>query len=208
MTESTYQSTAYQSKRSSLKIFLIIALVFIFVAVTAGAAFWWWSNRPIKPVVLDSAELQTIAKKIEIAQAEPGTPAYVPGEKSIKLTERELNGLLNRNTNMGEQVKIELAQDEIHARIRTEIDKDFPFIGGKTLKAKARFTVKTEDRKPSIVLEDFTVWGISLPNDWLANLKGQNLLGTIGGDMTDNAFARGIKEISIKSGELNIELNE
>ena len=31
------------------------------------------------------------------------------------------------------------------------------------------------------MLDDLTVWGISLPNDWLGGLKGQDLLGqTVG----------------------------
>lgn len=207
MTETTYQP-AYRAKRSPLKIFLIVALVFFLLALVAGAAWWWWSTRPIDPVVLDKSELQTVEKKIQTAQAEPGTPEYQPGAKSIVFTEHELNGLLNHNTNLGDQVKIELATGAVHARIRTKIPADFPVMGGKKVNAKARFIVETEAGKPAIILDDLTVWGISLPNDWLAGMKGQNLLGTISGNSSENGFTRGIKDIAIKNGELRIELNE
>lgn len=207
MTKTTYQSD-FRAKRNPLKIFLIAVLVLFLVALTAGAAWWWWSTRDIDPVVLSEPELVVASNKFEVVQAEPGTPEYQAGAKTIIFTEHELNGLLNHNTSLGDKLKIELATDAIHARIRAELPNDFPVMGGKKVNAKARFTVNTEAGNPAIILDDLTVWGVSLPNDWLASMKGQNLLGTISGDMSDNALARGIKDISIKNGELHIELNE
>ncbi|MGE9266997.1 MAG: hypothetical protein ACQKBY_02775 [Verrucomicrobiales bacterium] len=200
--------TTYQDKRSPVKLILIVALILLLVAISAGAAYWWWSNRPIEPTVLSAAELAQVEEKIEAAQATPESPAYEPGQKTIVLTEHELNGLLNHNTQLGDQVKIELAEDAVHARIRADLDPEIPVVGGRTLKAKARFIVKTETGQPAIILDDLTVWGISLPNDWLANLKGQNLLATVSGESAENGFARGIKEIAIHQGEIRIELNE
>ena len=73
------------------------------------------------------------------APAAPAEPQYEKGTKEIILTERELNGLLNEHTTMGGQLKFELATDAIHARIETDLDPDLPVVGGKHLKAKARF---------------------------------------------------------------------
>ncbi|MBG7609192.1 MAG: hypothetical protein IZT59_14360 [Verrucomicrobia bacterium] len=189
-------------KKSSCLLIAII-LILLLVAGVAGAYFWY--NRPIKPVELSQQEVQAVEAKIDSLEADPGEPEYVPGSKEIILTERELNGLLNQNTNLGDKLKLVLATDEIHARIETDMDEDLPVVGGKKLKAKARFLVKTVEGKPSLVLDDLTVWGASLPNDWLGGMKGKDLLGEIFGD--DGGF-RGIEELRIERGRLVIRLAE
>jgi hypothetical protein len=67
--------------------------------------------------------------------------------------------------------------------------------------------VKTAAGVPSLVLEDLTVWGVSLPNDWLAQLKGKDLLGEILGGGKGGQVA-GIEEMSVDPGKLRIRLKE
>jgi hypothetical protein len=64
-------------------------------------------------------------------------------------------------------------------RLETDLDKDLPLVGGKKLKAKARFLIKTSEGKPSLVLDVLTVWRASLPNDWLGGMKGKDLISEI-----------------------------
>jgi len=54
------------------------------------------------------------------------------------------------------------------------------------------------------VLDDVTIWGVSLPNDWLGGLKGHDLLGEIFGG-TESRVA-GIEEFKIEPGRLIIHL--
>ena len=94
-----------------------------------------------------------------------------------------------------------MVTNAIHARIETDLDPDLPIFGGKRLKARARFLVGGAPEKPALVLDDLTVWGISLPNDWLGGLKGQDLLGqALGGGI------RGVEEFKVESGQLTIRL--
>lgn len=96
------------------------------IAILAVAA-WFWFNRPIKPVELSQQEVGVIEEKISTLEE----PTYEKGRKEIILTERELNGLLNENTDLGNQLKFSLGTDEIHARIETDLDEDLPVMGGK-----------------------------------------------------------------------------
>ncbi len=131
---------------------------------------------------------------------------YEKGSKEIILTERELNGLLNENTNLGKSVSLELARNAIHARVETDLDPDLPVIGGKRLKARARFRISEEPGKTTFILDDVTVWGISLPNDWLGGLKGHDLLGeSLGGKRGGIA---GVEEFRVEPGRLIIRLSE
>ena len=197
------------AKRKSCLVPVLIGLVVVLLAVVG---LMWWQNRPIKPVQLSVEEKAAVEAKVEAIQnipplEKPAEPTYEKGEKEIILTERELNGLVNEHTTMGEKLKFELATNAVHARIETDLDPDLPLVGGKHLKARARFIVKTEAGKPSLILDDLTVWGVSLPNDWLAQLKGKDILGEVLGGGQGGKVA-GIEEMSVEPGQLKIRLKE
>jgi hypothetical protein len=172
------------------------------ILILALGGLWWWHNRPIRPVVLTPEEKAVVESKVEAIQ-KSDEPVYEKGSKEIILTERELNGLLNENTTLGESLRFELVTNAIHARLETDLDPDLPILGGKRLKARARFFVRGAPDKPALVLDDLTVWGISLPNDWLGGLKGQDLLDeALGGGI------RGVEEFKVERGRLFIRLKD
>lgn len=184
---------------------LLKGLIGLVILALVLGGVWWWSNRPIQPVVLTPAEKSAVEAKVDAIQ-KPAEPKYEKGSKEIVLTERELNGLLNERTTLGQSVKFELATDAILARVETDLDPDLPVVGGKRLKARARFLVGGSPGHPSFILDDLTVWGISLPNDWLAGLKGRDLLGEVLG-ARDGKIA-GVEEFRIEPGKLIIRLAE
>lgn len=187
----------------------------VFILLLGG--LWWWFTRPIQPVQLTAREKAVVKEKIAaIQEAEPPKstgsadspePAYERGKKEIILTEREINGLLNANTDLGRTVSFQLGTDAVLARIETPLDPDLPIVGGKTFKARARFIVSEASGQPSFVIDDLTVWGISLPNEWLGGLKGRNLLAEIlGGGGTGKV--PGIESFAIRPGQLTIKLTD
>jgi hypothetical protein len=188
------------------------SLIGLVVLLLVLGGLWWWFNRPIRPVILTAQEKATVETKVEaIQQAEklplPTEPKYEKGSREIILTERELNGLLNENTSLGQSLSFELATNAIHARVEADLDPDLPVIGGKRLKARARFLVSEVPGQASFILDDVTVWGISLPNDWLAGMKGHDLLGEILGG-GKNGQVPGVEEFKVEAGRLIIRLKE
>jgi hypothetical protein len=197
----------------------IVLTVLALLALVLGA-LWWWHNRAIKPVTLSSDEKVVLDGKLQAIGPDPGSqrdtgelsageldpgPAYEKGKKEFEITERELNGLLNEHTKLGESLRFELVPGAVHARIATDLDPDLPIVGGKRLKARARFLIETRDGVPELVLDDLTVWGISVPNDWLGGLKGQNLLGEVLGK---GPQLSGIEKFEVERGRLLIKLKE
>jgi len=134
---------------------------------------------------------------------------YVPGGKVLKLSEREINGLLNENTDLGRSVRLEFDQDAINAYLAVRIPQDFPIGGGRMFRARGRFRVSLGNGgKPYAILEDVTVFGISLPKAWLGGIKGENLLGEA---MTGNNQApllKGIKSLLVEPGALVLEVED
>jgi len=199
---------------------LLLLLIFATVAVTL-----WWSQRPIRPVVLSPQEKTTVEEKIkEIgggtiplntdsmavqAPAPAGNPvadsrSYVPGSKVLRLSEREVNGLLNLNTELGDKVHLEFSRDAINAYLAIPVPQDFPIGAGTIFRMRGRFSVSIGgEGKPYAVLEDVTIFGLSLPKAWLGGIKGENLLGdALGG----GPVAEGIKSLKVEPGELVLEV--
>lgn len=193
---------------------LIKGLIGILILALVLGGVWWWANRPIRPVQLTSQEKTTVEAKIQAIQEVPAIqvpaePKYEKGSKEIILTERELNGLLNENTDLGKTVSFELATNAIHARVEKNLDKDIPIVGGRRFKLRARFLVDSTPGHASFVLDDVTVWGISLPNDWLAGLKGHDLFSQIlGGANAKEGRLPGVEEFKVEPGRLIIKLAE
>jgi hypothetical protein len=134
---------------------------------------------------------------------------YVPGSKVFKLTDREINGLLNANTDLGNSVRLEFAKDAINAYIAVPIPKDFPIGGGMMFRARGRFGLSLGNGgQPFAVLEDVTVFGLSLPKAWLGGLKGENLLGEAMGQRNGSPVLQGIKSLRIEPGALVIEVED
>jgi hypothetical protein len=199
----------------------LLVLVCATVAITV-----WYIQRPIKPVVLSPPEKAAVDKKLEplgrttgdgprvsipeggVTRPELDRP-YVPGSKALRLTERELNGLLNLNTDLGKTVRLELGQDAINAYVVTPIPEDVPVFGGKMFRARGRFRVSvTKGAAPYAVLEDVTVLGLSLPKAWLGGLKGKNLLAEAMGERNGAPVLRGVKSLRVEPGALVLEVED
>jgi hypothetical protein len=183
---------------------LVKGLIVFGVLLLICGGLWWWHNRPIQPVTLSAPEKAAVQAKVEALQA-PAEPTYEKGRKEIIITERELNGLLNEQTDLGKTLSFQLATDAVLARIETDLDPTMPVVGGKRLKARARFLVSQTPGQAGLVLDDLTVWGVSLPNEWLGGLKGRDLLGEILGG---GGKISGVEEFQLESGRIVIRLAE
>jgi hypothetical protein len=211
-------------------------LAVLLLIVAAVAITLWWMQRPIKPVVLSAQEKVTVDEKLRYVEepkvsrppdrtatsGNPPAPAiagtqpnpaedrpYVPGSKVLKLTEREINGLLNQNTDLGNSVRLEFDQDAVNAYVAVPIPKDFPVAGGKMFRARGRFRVSLGNGgTPYAILEDVTVFGLSLPKAWLGGIKGENLLGDAVGQQNGAPAWKGIKSLRVEPGALVIEVED
>jgi hypothetical protein len=127
----------------------------------------------------------------------------------LKLTEREINGLLNANTDLGKSVRLEFATDAINAYVAVPIPQDFPVGGGRIFRARGRFRVSLgNDATPFAILEDVTVFGLSLPKAWLGGVKGENLIGQAMGERNGKPVFRGIKSLRVEPGALVLEVED
>lgn len=205
-------------------------LAFMLIIVATVAITLWWIQRPIKPVVLSKEEKKVVETKLETMRSAPPVSrdekaplaplentapdaarnrTYVPGGKELRLTEHELNGLLNENTDLGQTVRLELDRDAINAYLAVPIPKDFPIGGGRMFRAKGRFRLSlSQGQAPVAMLEDVSVLGLSLPKEWLGGIKGKNLLADAVGERGNAANWKGIKSLRIIPGAIVLEVGD
>ena len=89
------------------------------------------------------------------------------------------------------------------------IPQDFPIGGGRMFRARGRFRISLGNGgKPYAILDDVTVFGISLPKAWLGGIKGENLLGEAMTGNNQSPVLNGIKSLRVEPGVLVLELED
>jgi hypothetical protein len=225
------QSSAQEQhpRYSGLKLFGIVVLACIISTLVAfGAVYLYLFPGEFKPVTLSSGEEHALEQKIERLDSRHRTPALHKNSRQKKetsleperysetdanyeiiLTERELNALLAKNTDLASKLAIDLSQDLASAKLLIPLDEEFPLLGGKTLKVTAGLELAYKNEKPVVALRGISLWGVPIPNAWLGNIKNVDLVQEFGDQKGFwAAFADGIEEVEVSEGQLRVMLKE
>jgi len=217
---------------------IVVGVMLLTVVVTIFAIRTWLFPQPFTPVVLDQKEEQRLEQKLQrfesvAAVPEPEEQATIPetttpkkdfnnqgnlspeaysekgASREINLTEREINGLLAKNTDLARKIAIDLAEDLISLRLLLPVDPDFPFMGGKTIRAKAGAELAYREGRPVVVLQGISLMGVPVPNAWLGGIKNIDLVQEFGGNQGAwKSFADGVETIQVEEGQLYIKLKK
>ena len=216
---------------------LIVVAVVITAGATVLIFKTYFFPSAFKPVILNPREAQALAAKLEKLDTIgadvklrkkdiPGEPpiagrsdsggALTPepyNEKNTKreiiFTERELNALLAKNTDLARKLAIDLSDDLVSAKLLVPVDEDFPILGGKILRVRTGVGFAYAKGQPVVVFKGITIMGIPLPNAWLGGIKNIDLVKEFGADKGFwKSFSEGIEDIKVKEGRLKITLKE
>ncbi len=218
------------SGQSWLKIFGIVVVASVVSTLVAlCAVYFYLFPGPFKPVALSASEEQVLEQKLEQLDStqrsqtlhkgntkgqkengiQPERYTETDANREIILTERELNGLLAKNTDLASKLAINLSQDLASAKLLIPLDEEFPLLGGKTLKVTAGLELAYRDKNPVVSLRGISLWGVPIPNAWLGNIKNVDLVQEFGDQKGFwSAFADGIEEVEVSEGQLRVRLKE
>jgi hypothetical protein len=227
-----------QKRFGCLQVFGILVLAVIITAgATIFLVKTYFFPSEFKPVTLNVAEEKVLAKKLEgFDSMKPGVASQKIdtsknsskrdridpnatiepepyNEKGLKreigFTERELNGLLAKNTDLAQKLAIDLSDDLISAKFLLPVDEDFPILGGKILRLKSGLVFKYTNGKPVIILKGISIMGVPIPNAWLGGIKNIDLVEKFGADKgVWKAFSDGVESVQLEEGLLMIKLKE
>lgn len=230
--DSTLNETGKRS--SGLNTFLVVLVTII---VTAGLTFWilrtYIFPAEFKPVELSAREEQVLEQKLErfdtlqarrtrgsakAAQRaddaaaevlEPEAYSEAGASRTITLSERELNGMLAKNTDLAKKLAIDLSENLMSAKLLVPVDEDFPFMGGQILKVRAGMELAYRDNRPIVILKGISIMGVPIPNAWLGGMKNIDLVEYYGNESGFwKAFADGVDNIQIEDGNVTLLLKE
>ena len=216
---------------------LMVVAVIITAGVTILIFKTYFFPSEFKPVMLNPHEEQVLTTKLEkldslgvdvtlhrkdtlkkpsIADRFDSSATLEPepySEKSIKreidFTERELNALLAKNTDLARKLAIDLSDDLISAKLLLPVDEDFPIFGGKTLRVRTGVVFTYVKGKPMVILKGITIMGVPIPNAWLGGIKNIDLVKEFGADKGFwKTFSDGVEDIKLEEGRLKIKLKE
>ncbi len=235
-THTTQPSSPRPERRLGwLKILGIVLLtVVVSVAVTLWIVRTYIFPPEFQPVTLSASEERVLDAKLQriapfatnrhqggaqTSAAEPPPSGDKPlqpepyseegANRTLHFSERELNALLAKNTNLAQRVAIDLSDNLLSARILVPVNEDFPVLGGKTVRARAGLEVAFANGRPIIRLKGVSIMGVPVPNAWLGGLKNIDLIQEYGDrEGFWKAFADGIKALKVEDGQLTIELKE
>jgi len=133
---------------------IVIAAMLVTMVATLFIIKMWLFPSPFKPTVLGPAEEKRLEAKLARFEQFGAYPApAAPGrEKSaapqgrlepesyseegasreIKLSEREVNAMIAKNTDLASKLAIDFVNDLVSLRMLIPMDPDLPFFGGKT----------------------------------------------------------------------------
>ena len=229
-TEHTNKETAHM-RRSH-----ILLIVLLTIAVTIAGTYWvlktYIFTTSFTPVILSTKEEKTLTAKLHALGYAPEFSSRTMNEKEnheigedgflkpepyseenapreISLTERELNALLAKNTDLAQKLAIDLADNLVSAKLLIPLEEDFPVLGGKTLRFNAGIGMAYQHDKPVIILKGVSIMGIPIPNAWLGGIKNIDLVSEFGVDPGFwQSFSEGVENIQVTDGKINIKLKE
>lgn len=221
----TKNHTLDAGTRAALRWPQLVLIVLVTIAVTAGISYWVLSQylflKEFQPVQLKPGEERVLERKLrvigvevrdagtEAAPLEPEPYSEIGARREVSFSERELNAMLAKNTDLARKLAVDLADDLVSARLLVPLDADFPMLGGKTLRINAGVELAYQESRPIVVLKGVSVMGVPIPNAWLGNLKNVDLIQEFGADQGFwKSFADGVEYIHVEEGRLLVKLKE
>lgn len=195
-------------KRNPVLITLAVILGCAGIAAAAGGLWVKHTFYPsaITPVSLTTSEQAALDNKLQTLN----NPASADeANRTIVINERELNAYLAKQE-LGENVQVRFGEGVVSAAIIFQAPEDFPILPNQKIRLRFTFgTSLTPEHKLSLKLDDLSLGGISLPNSWIGDIKGVDLVAeNVEHDPSLQKFLAGIQSLEIHNGTLRLVLNK
>lgn len=140
------------------------------------------------------------------APLKPAPYSEEGAERTISFTQRELNAMIAKNTDLADKLAIDLSEDLVSARLLVPVDPDFPVLGGKIIRVSVGLVLAYENSRPVVALKGVKLMGVPIPNAWLGGIKNIDLVSEFGADEGFwKTFADGVESIKVEKGRLRIK---
>lgn len=196
--------------KKAVLITLAVVLGCAGIAAATGAIWVKQTFYPsaMTPVSLTAAEKAQYDSKLQVLN-NPAAVSPEEANRTLVINEREVNAYLAQQQ-LGETVQVKFGEGQVSAAVILTAPEDFPVVPNQ--KIRLRFTFGTSlsaEHKLSLKLDDLSLGGISLPNSWIGDMKGVDLVAAnVESDPALQKFLAGIQSMEIHNGTLRLVLNK
>jgi hypothetical protein len=193
-------------------IVVVIALVFVFIGYMwiKGFADQYFQDKaqPVPTVTFNQAELDAAEQKFEGFQK---TVEIDYLEKNalnpvIKLSERELNMLVNKEDALKDSLYIDFEENNLNLEVSIKIPDEIPIVGGKYFNGTAQGGIAIIDGMLRLNVTHAEAAGHSLPNTMYENIsKGIEEQALEAAET--RLWLSTINKLEIRKDEIHIEFN-
>ncbi len=156
---------------------------------------------------LEAAGGSAAPQNSNVAEPEPYTED--DAKREIRITEKELNAIIDKNPEWADRVAIDISRDLLSVVLLVPVDPEFPVIGGTTARITAGATLRFENDKPVVIVRGISIGGVPLPSAWMGDLKNKDLVQEFGGQGGFwDGLSRGVEAIKLEDGNLYLKLRE
>lgn len=227
MTESAENAPASRPVKRGFSGLQVTGIVLL--AIIATLFIGWWVIRTyifptqLEPVELSYSEQVELGNKLKAIGVVTDTPAPPPGEtpraqaepyseagasREVFFSERELNGLIAKDSQLANNLAIDLADDLVSFTLLVPVPPDFPVMPGRIVRVRGGAEVAFASGKPVVVIKGVSLMGVPVPNAWLGNLKNVDLVQEFGDAGFWKAFADGVASVQVQEGRVQVQLRE
>jgi len=211
-----------------------LLIILVTIVVTIAGTYWvlktYLFTTAFTPVALNAKEESVLESKLgklgyvpdtapthhaqaddidEYGYLKPEPYSEKNATREVSFTERELNALLAKNTDLARKLAIDLGDGLVSAKLLIPLEEEFPILGGKTLRLNTGVGMAYRNEKPVIVLQGVSIMGIPVPNAWLGGLKNIDLVNEFGTDPGFwQSFSDGVEHIQVVEGQIKIKFKE
>jgi len=148
-------------------------------------------------------------KRLPAGSLKPEAYSEEGASREITLSEREINAILAKNTDLADKLAVDFADNLVSAKMLIPVDPDFPMFGGKILRVKAGVELAYRETRPVVKIRGVSIMGVPVPAAWMGGLKNIDLIEQFGTDEGFwKTFSDGVDSITVQEGQLHVQLKE
>lgn len=207
---------------SGLQIFMMIVVAIILsVVITSWVIFSDIFATEFEPVTLNANEEQVLSAKlnklgVETTQSSslsssplnPEAYSESTANRKVTFTEKEVNAMLARNTDLANKLAIDLANDLVSLKLLLPLDEELPLLGGKTLKVTAGIELLYRVDKPVVIIKGISIWGVPVPSAYMGDIKNLDIIEEFGESGFWKTFSDGLSDLHVQEGVIQITVKE
>jgi hypothetical protein len=160
--------------------------------------------QPLPTIEMPAEQVKTLKDRVEAFRkaVEAGTPT-----EPLVLTSDDLNALIDDNPELKGVIYVKVENDAVKGQVSLPLDKlEISMVRGRYLNGEAEFKASLSNGVLIVTLESIEVNGKKIPDDFMKELRKQNLAKDAYKDEKTSEMIRKLESLEVKDGKIILKV--